>query len=244
MRALQILEEAQGRPGVMATAPDPLVANLQTFMTTVMAPAEHRLQESPNQTLEAKFDSHDILGWAGSFFSWWRKLNPFDWVVPGAPTAVPDQMRVAMFGDWGTGLYGAPVCAESIAKDSNYDLVLHLGDVYYSGTSGEVDDRFIAQWPKVPKALNRGLNGNHEMYTGAGPTSTPSRRTSGRRRVTSRSKTATGSWRAWIPRTRITISMAARRPGWRSLRRDRRRRSCSCFLTINRSRCSTSRARN
>ena len=166
MRALQILEEAQGRPGVMATAPDPLVANLQTFMATVMAPTEHRLQESLNKTLEAKFDSHDILGWAGSFFTWWKKLDPFDWAVPGAPTAVPDRMRIALLGDWGTGLYGAPSCAESIAKDGQYDMVLHLGDVYYSGTDSEVDDRFIALWPKVSKALNRALNGNHEMYTG------------------------------------------------------------------------------
>src|SRR5262249_50102834 len=37
---------------------------------------------------------------------------------------------------------------------------------YYSGTDDEVNDRFISLWPKVPNALNRGLNGNHEMYTG------------------------------------------------------------------------------
>jgi hypothetical protein len=78
VRALQILEGAQGRAGIMATAPDELVANLQTFMTTVMAPAENRLKESNNATLEAKFDSHDILGWAGSFFTWWRKVKPFE----------------------------------------------------------------------------------------------------------------------------------------------------------------------
>ena len=73
--ALQFLEGAQSRPGIMATVPNELIANLQTFMTTVMAPAESRLAESSNQTLEAKFDSHDILGWAGSFFTWWRKLG-------------------------------------------------------------------------------------------------------------------------------------------------------------------------
>ncbi len=166
MRALQILEEAQGRPGVMATAPDSLVSNLQTFMTTVMAPADNRLQESPNKTLEAKFDSHDILGWAGSFFTWWKKLDPFDWQTPGAPLRVPDRMRVALFGDWGTGLYGAPVVAGSIAKDGHYQVVLHLGDVYYSGTDNEIQERFTDLWPKIPGAVSRGLNGNHEMYTG------------------------------------------------------------------------------
>ena len=165
-RALQIIEENQSRPGIMATAPDELVSNLQTFISTVMAPREDRLVESANATLEAKFDSHDILGWAGSFFSWWRKLDPFDWKAPGKPETIPSDCRVALFGDWGTGLYGAPVCAESIAKKGGYNVVLHLGDVYYSGTKKEITERFMEIWPKVPGALNRGLNGNHEMYTG------------------------------------------------------------------------------
>jgi Calcineurin-like phosphoesterase len=166
VRALQILEGAQGRAGVMATAPDELVANLQTFMTTVMAPAENRLKESNNATLEAKFDSHDILGWAGSFFTWWRKVKPFEWKTPGAPETLPSKGRIALFGDWGTGLYGAPVCAKSIEKAGKYDLVLHLGDVYYSGTKDEIRERLVSLWPKVSGAKNRGLNGNHEMYTG------------------------------------------------------------------------------
>jgi calcineurin-like phosphoesterase family protein len=169
-RALQIIEEMQlkngGRKGIIATAPDELVANLQTFMATVMAPTEGRLENSANGTLEAKFDSHDFLGWAGSFFSWWKKLKPFEWKKPGAPEALPSKARMALFGDWGTGLYGAPVCAKSIESAGKYDVVLHLGDVYYSGTKDEIEERFLELFPKVPGAKNRGLNGNHEMYTG------------------------------------------------------------------------------
>lgn len=165
-RALQILESVQSRPGIMATAPDPLVSNLQTFIAEVMAPSENRLTTGPNATMEAKFDAHDILGWASSFFTWWRKLNPFDWTTPGTPDPLPSACRVAVFGDWGTGLYGAPACAQSIEKRGKYDLVLHLGDVYYSGTEKEIAERFVEVWPKVPGAKNRGLNGNHEMYTG------------------------------------------------------------------------------
>lgn len=165
-RALQTLQDIQSRPGIMATAPDELVANLQTFMATVMAPAEGRLDPSVNSTLEAKFDSRDILGWAGSFFTWWRRLNPFDWQVPGAPQTLPARCRMAVFGDWGTGLYGAPKCAETIEKAGGYQVILHLGDVYYSGTKNEIQDRFIDPFPKVPGAISRGLNGNHEMYTG------------------------------------------------------------------------------
>ena len=165
-QALHTLESLHGRDGIMVTAADDLVANLQTFIATVMGPAEHRLSHSRNGTLEARFDSRDILGWAGSFFTWWRKLRPFEWRPPGPPHAIPDSCRVALLADWGTGLYGAPTCAESITRDGRYALILHLGDVYYSGTAGEMNDRFLELWPKVPGALNRGLNGNHEMYSG------------------------------------------------------------------------------
>jgi hypothetical protein len=164
-RALQLLESAQGRPGVMTTVPDELTANLQTFMT-LMAQEQGRLADSRNGTLEVQFDEHDILGWAASFFTWWRRLDPFDWQTPDAPETLPAECRVALFGDWGTGLYGAPICAKSIEKDGKYQLVLHLGDVYYSGTDRETTDRLVTPWPKVPGAKNRTLNGNHEMYTG------------------------------------------------------------------------------
>src|SRR5215467_7411866 len=82
-RALQVMEEIQAqagnRPGIMTTAPDETVANLQTYITTVMAPRDNRLIPSANGTLEATYDSHDFLGYAGSFFTWWRKFIPFEW---------------------------------------------------------------------------------------------------------------------------------------------------------------------
>jgi hypothetical protein len=80
---------------------------------------------------------------------------------------VGNDYSVGILGDWGSGLYGAPVCAKSIAEGPDrYGLMLHLGDVYYAATHDEVEDRFLRFWPRLPGALNRALNGNHEMYTG------------------------------------------------------------------------------
>ena len=45
-------------------------------------------------------------------------------------------------------------------------MLLHLGDVYYSGTSKEVKQRFLDVWPSRNGAINRALNSNHEMYSG------------------------------------------------------------------------------
>src|SRR5512145_1709357 len=64
-RALQMLANIQGPAGVMTTTPDELTSNLQTFITW-KAEQKGRLEPGANDTLEAKFDERDILGWAGS----------------------------------------------------------------------------------------------------------------------------------------------------------------------------------
>src|SRR5262249_18766700 len=80
---------------------------------------------------------------------------------------IGDNIRVAVLGDWGSGLYGAPRSAETIERDpKGYGLLLHLGDVYYAGTASEVTERFLQFWPKNPTAISRAINSNHEMYSG------------------------------------------------------------------------------
>src|SRR5207248_11801180 len=37
---------------------------------------------------------------------------------------------------------------------------------YYSGDDDEIRDRLIGGWPNRNNAVNRTLNGNHEMYSG------------------------------------------------------------------------------
>jgi len=164
--SVAIISAEPESPGVMATFRDPTSSLLQTFLAQQVS--DSKVNPVRAGGLEAKFDSNDILGWFGSFFTWWKKISPHPWLqgdVKADP--FPDIARVALLADWGTGLYGAPVCAESIAKDTaGFQLVMHLGDVYYSGDEQEMQDRFLKLWPRVDGAINRALNGNHEMYTG------------------------------------------------------------------------------
>lgn len=170
-RALQILEgeAAQARDGVMTGTEDQLVSLLQTFFTEE-APKERPdiLQRTPTAKLEAKMDEHDILGWAASFFTWFRRIKKHEWIdVPPPATRIPNHSRVAIFGDWASGLYGAPeISARIAAAGDKPDAIMHLGDTYYSGTNDEIQERLVDSWPVVEGALNRTLNGNHEMYTG------------------------------------------------------------------------------
>ncbi len=87
-------------------------------------------------------------------------------------------------GDWGTGQEGAKELLAKVAA-RNPDVVIHLGDVYYSGTQNEVRNYFYAIWQKVlgiPKVAwgakltdtaarpaTFHLSGNHDMYAGGQP---------------------------------------------------------------------------
>jgi hypothetical protein len=110
----------------------------------------------------------DLLGWLRSLFDHVDQahMHPIVRAPDALPGALPDRARIAMMGDWGTNLYGAPVSAASIKRKGGYDLLLHLGDVYYSGTRTEVKTRFLDVWPTEAGAKTRVLNGNHEMYSG------------------------------------------------------------------------------
>jgi hypothetical protein len=110
----------------------------------------------------------DILGWIRSTFDWIDRAEAHPLVRPLTlqPDPMPNQARVAMTADWGTGLYGAPRIAEQMLRMGGFDVLLHLGDVYYSGTREEIQARFLDVWPRTAGTISRTLNSNHEMYSG------------------------------------------------------------------------------
>lgn len=90
-----------------------------------------------------------------------------DFVIDGR---LPRQARVAILGDWGTGQEAALNVLQQIAAKKP-DVVIHLGDVYYSGTAFEDQNYFYSPWSRI---LNLGatkiptftMSGNHDMYSG------------------------------------------------------------------------------
>lgn len=165
--ALQKLENEPGIDCVMTSPRDRTACLLQCFLAREAA-REGKLKSGAAGAFEVTFDADDWIGWAGSFFRWWKQLSPAkfkDW--NGWIDSLPNHTRIAVLSDWGTGLYGAPCCSESIRNDQEgVALIMHLGDIYYAGDEAEVESRFLRFWPQVSGAINRSLNGNHEMYTG------------------------------------------------------------------------------
>src|SRR5437764_5182256 len=128
--AMTSLESEETRAGIFSSPRDPLASALQSYLAERAHDDPRKLRPvvgAPDNVLEVKYDEHDTLGWVGSFFTWWRKLNPHPWVDAG-PRADPirNNARVALLSDWGTGLYGAPVCAQSISRATPpADVVMH-----------------------------------------------------------------------------------------------------------------------
>jgi predicted phosphodiesterase len=155
-------------PNLMITVPDREASLVQSELARQAS--ESRQLEAGG--LEAKFGTGffggDWFGWARSLFDHVdRKVaHPIMRPTTAKAEPIPDTAKIAMTADWGTALYGALKIAEQMRKVGAYDLLMHLGDVYYSGTREEVQERFLDIWPKDAGKRTIAVNANHEMYSG------------------------------------------------------------------------------
>jgi hypothetical protein len=171
---LDLWRESEINPKVLHTPRHSMTSLLQTHVAR-QASQENKLVEfllkveaKILECFEVRFSASDWPEWAASFFTWQPNIKAASFpAAKPAADPIPNNFSICMLGDFGTGLYGAPACANSIVNGPDrYNLMLHLGDVYYSATSDEVQSRFFEFWPRMPNAINRTLNGNHEMYNG------------------------------------------------------------------------------
>jgi hypothetical protein len=163
-----VLREETTSADVFTSPTDALTARFQSALAEYAADSGKVAPLTPGGE-EVKFDTRDYLGWVVQFPGEWlegRRRHSF-LALPEVEREALRRLRLALFSDWGTGLYGAWPISEAIVKDSDgFDYVIHLGDVYYAGTEREYEERFLRLWPYVDGARNRALNGNHEMYSG------------------------------------------------------------------------------
>ena len=109
----------------------------------------------------------------------WLTLN--DFVVDDGEVTLPADATVAVIGDWGTGQDQA-LRVLALLAEKKPNVVIHLGDVYYSGTDAEQQHYFFDNWVKLlgltvdasRKVTSKSpatfaLPGNHDMYTGGAP---------------------------------------------------------------------------
>jgi len=92
--------------------------------------------------------------------------QPFPLPAPRSPN---QNLRVGILGDWGTGEEAAKAVLDQLMQQ-NPDVIIHVGDIYYSGTHDECLSNFLdlikkarkKYWP-IPVYT---LPGNHDYYSG------------------------------------------------------------------------------
>jgi hypothetical protein len=96
------------------------------------------------------------------------------YIRPGAvgPSVITikTNARIGLIGDWGTGAEPAKRILRQI-KANEPDVLVHLGDIYYSGTEAECRVNFEAIVNDVLERTTKDmpvytLAGNHDMYSG------------------------------------------------------------------------------
>ena len=132
----------------------------------------------------------DLLGWivnsAGQYVAQQTNLSIFKDRFPahadhpgrfiyamkdraGRPADPEQKISVALFGDFGTGVYHSLHIARQMAE-LQPDYAVHLGDVYYAGRSSEFEKYFNAPLaPLIRQSRFFTLNANHEMLSGGKP---------------------------------------------------------------------------
>jgi hypothetical protein len=125
-------------------------------------------------------------GWADALFEWLKDRNFLranyyanmhtvlgqDFVYP-----IADKFEMAVVGDAGTGNRQSVMLFEKMVQQLNADLFVHLGDVYYAGSSKQFSDFYLkplmnafgVQSPADLKGRVWTLPGNHDYYSGGGP---------------------------------------------------------------------------
>jgi predicted phosphodiesterase len=122
-----------------------------------------------------KFAVCDVPGWAEcvtqyALYKASLGPNPYRKNVDITKSIIKDQTRIGIIGDWGTGEQIAIDLLQQV-KAQQPDLLIHLGDVYYAGTSTEMTHNFLQVCNSIlgPNIPIYSLCGNHDMYSGGAP---------------------------------------------------------------------------
>lgn len=117
------------------------------------------------------FGKYELLdpGYVESVIEWlahfWDRAH---FATTPSTIAIPDDVSIAIAGDWGTGNWRADAPSHKVAQAIAArapEVSIHLGDVYYAGTGAQEAQNLLPLWPRGSLA-SLTLNSNHEMYNG------------------------------------------------------------------------------
>ena len=150
---------------------DKLTSLVQSSMNGTLRHHSHLFDKIPARF--NLFGQGNAVVWAptgiSALLEHYRGKAPFKHATERSKITIPDQCKIAILGDWGADNDHAQSIAD-LARQQNPDYVIHLGDIYYSGSEPECR-KFLDNWPlrdasgQPKQGFSFALNGNHEMYS-------------------------------------------------------------------------------
>jgi Calcineurin-like phosphoesterase len=151
---------------------DPLTGLTQSHLAKNNPPADDNPQDNVLPQLQA-YGQGNPLVWipAGidAILEHFKPKAKFKIATDKSRTTLPDTCKIALLADWGADNIHAKRLGQ-LAISRGADIVIHLGDIYYSGSQSECET-FLRNWPLRDASRNPAagrsfaLNGNHEMYS-------------------------------------------------------------------------------
>lgn len=166
-------------PGLAVGDPDSAFTYQDPILATAAMEYQSRRQPLSARGEGAELSNINWIEWAktGIYAFVTRTFEDEDIVelsgmVPRSAISVEsEQLRLAIVGD--AGYEGRPqsnVCRmiKELHQKKPFNFVIHLGDIYFAGSDGQVSKNFLAPFNQIgPPVLT--LCGNHDLYCGAGP---------------------------------------------------------------------------
>jgi hypothetical protein len=167
-----------GEPVPPAVLGLPIEDCAKLYLQLILAQAQGDDQQVERLKDDIEFSTCDPL-WAKCFLEYekfrlfsigkipYRRYQSLDDYILPLTGRDPAAIKIALIADWGTGEGPARRLLFEVGRQAP-DVLIHLGDIYYSGTSREVQERFLNICRETP-GLNipiYTLSGNHDMYSG------------------------------------------------------------------------------
>jgi hypothetical protein len=177
----------QTSPDGRAAAPSP--AQAPTGPGETAAAMEAKVAAEAKQYIRGLIARYGYLDWRGwlncliqyirySFEAQFPQYNDWSKQQPAALSygvidyRLPNTCTVLLIGDWGTHMTDNVALLRQALKKLQPDAIIHLGDVYYSGTRFECEenvlkvlDALVAEL-KIARPPFFSLPGNHDYYSG------------------------------------------------------------------------------
>jgi hypothetical protein len=192
--ALELLEQSYALGARYLAPSDPQTLAYISMLAFEVADACRRGDMAGEAAAFAKlkhiirpYSTHDILHWTQcicryiEYYFIADRTPPYrDWSLRSPPdinfgvidSKLPSVAKILMLGDWGTHMTDNVALLVQALRNFKPDIVMHLGDIYYSGTNFECQQNVLQVMNDLmPKhGMKRlpffAIPGNHEYYSG------------------------------------------------------------------------------